>query len=539
MLASVWGLLTALVLAHMPVGQPSLRQAGALSLRTALLGAPVMMLLFVLFPRVGPLWGVPQDGQGKTGLSNSMRMGSVAEIATDDSIAMRVRFFGPVPNPETLYFRGPVLSRFDGKTWSPAYGSTGPAREGLRPKGPALAYELTVEPLRLAMVPTLEATTLIEPLEDLQVFRRDDLSWGANRPLFSRVRLRATAQLRFEHGPPQRQPALREAIALPAGYNPRLIAWARQLGDHPRLVGADAPALAHAVMEHIRTAGFTYTLAPGVYGEKDELAALDEFWFDRKEGFCEHFAAAFVVVMRALDVPARVVTGYQGTEPLPVDDYYIVRQGFAHAWAEYWVEGRGWVRADPTAAVAPERIMRSRSLAPAPGLVAGAIGSVSPELIKRLREAWETLDNRWNQWVLNYSRGQQVDLMKKLGFQSPTWQDVALLLIGILSGLALMGAVWAWWDRHRQDPWQRLAQQMRRSLRELGLAALPHEPPRQLAAEVDRRFGPQGRAIATLLRTLDQQRYGPAAQARVPSQWLSSLRGEVRMLRRNRHAPAR
>jgi transglutaminase-like putative cysteine protease len=540
MLASVWGLLTALVLAHMPVGQPSLRKAGGLALRTALLGAPIMVLLFVLFPRIGPLWGVPQDGLGKTGLSNTMRIGTVAEIATDDAVAMRVRFHGAPPAPETLYFRGPVLTRFDGKTWTRSYSSNAPAsQQAVRPAGPGFDYEVTAEPLRLWLLPTLEATTAIDAIDGLPTQQRSDLIWATDRLVMSRVRFKATAHTRFEYGPTQRHPSLRENVLLPTGYNPRLLAWARELGEHPRLVNAEAPALASAVMQHIRGAGFTYTLAPGLYGENDERAALDEFWLDRKEGFCEHFASAFVVIMRALDVPARIVTGYQGADPLPVDGFHLVRQSHAHAWAEYWVDGRGWVRADPTAAVAPDRIVRSRNLAPAPGFVAGAIANVNPELLKQLRDTWETLNNRWNQWVLNYSRGEQLDLLKKLGFQAPSWQDLALLLIGILSGLALVGAVWAWWDRHRQDPWQRFAQQMRRLLRELGLAAEGHESPRALAQQVQQRFGEAGRGIADLLVSLDRQRYGRAPIVKPSSQWLHTLRGEVRALRRTLRVAAR
>jgi transglutaminase-like putative cysteine protease len=538
MLASVWGLLTALVLAHMPVGQPSLRHASRLALRTALLGAPVMVLLFLLFPRMGPLWGVPQDGMAKTGLSNSMRMGSVAEIALDDGVALRVRFFGTPPAPETLYFRGPVLGHFDGRTWTSGFGSIGPARQELRTKGAAIEYELTAEPTRLFLLPTLEATGAMEPIDGLNGTRRENLSWGTDRLVQARVRFKATAHTRFEHGPTQRNSSLRENVMLPAGYNPRTLAWARELGDHPRMANADAPALARAVMQHIRTAGFTYTLAPGVYGETNERATIDEFWLDRKEGFCEHFAAAFVVIMRALDVPARVVTGYQGADPLPLDGYYIVRQSHAHAWAEYWVEGQGWVRADPTAAVAPDRIVRSRNLVPAPGFVAGAIANVNPALLAQLRETWELLNNRWNQWVLNYSRGQQLDLLKHIGFDSPSWQDVALLLIGILSGLALLGAAWAWWDRHRQDPWARQALQVRRSLRTLGLPALAHEPPRALALQVQQHYGNQGAGLAGQLLAFELQRYGPTPLRRPSAQWLRTLRGEVRALRRStRHPP--
>ena len=161
MLVSVWGLLTALVLAHMPVGQPSLREAGTLAARTALLGAPIMALMFVLFPRIGPLWGVPQDGASTTGLSTRMTMGSMAEVALDDSIALRVRFDGIAPPANAMYFRGPVLGQFDGHEWRPLPpSSTTPRRlpVNLRPQGPSVAYEMTLEPLRLAMLPLLEAT---------------------------------------------------------------------------------------------------------------------------------------------------------------------------------------------------------------------------------------------------------------------------------------------------------------------------------------------------------------------------------------------
>lgn len=539
MLASVWGLLTALVLAHMPVGQPSLRQAGSLALRTALLGAPIMVLLFVLFPRIGPLWGVPQDAGGKTGLSNSMRMGTMAQIAQDDRIAMRIRFEGNPPPPQAMYFRGPVLARFDGKTWNPSYTSSTPARTELRLSSPALRYEVTLEPLRLPLLPVLDVTTDVGPIDGLQTYRREDLVWDATRPIHERLRFSATAHTGFSHGPLQRSSALRENVMLPLGYNPGTLAWARQLGDDPRYAKADAQTLAQAVMQHIRTGGYTYTLEPGVYGEAKPLGAIDEFWLERKEGFCEHFAAAFVVIMRALDVPARVVTGFQGTDPFPVDGYYIVRQSSAHAWAEYWQEGKGWVRADPTAAVAPDRIVRSRNLAPAPGFMAGAIASVNPQLLAQMRAAWEALDNRWNQWVLNYSRGQQLDLMKNLGFKSPSWQDVAFLLIGTLSALALLGAAWAWWDRHRQDPWQRQAQELRRALQRLGLSAQAHEPPRALAAQVQQRFGARGEALSALLQTLEQQRYGRAPLKRPSADWLRALRSETRGLRRAMKTPAR
>ncbi|HEX6361761.1 MAG TPA: transglutaminaseTgpA domain-containing protein [Albitalea sp.] len=538
MLVSVWGLLTALVLAHMPVGQPGLRQAGSLAARTALLGAPIMALLFVLFPRLGPLWGLPQDGAPSMGLSNSMRMGSVAEIAQDDRVALRVRFADRVPPQSAMYFRGPVLTLFDGREWRPerAGFARSTAELDLRVRGEPIRYEMTLEPQRLNVVPLLEAAPRAPALEGQRVALREDMQWVTDRPLLERLRFEATAYTDFRHGASPADASLREALWLPPGHNPRTIAWAAALRNQPRLARADAGALSQAVLAHIRTGGYSYTLAPGTYGETSPFGAIDEFWLDRKLGFCEHFAAGFVVAMRAMGVPARIVTGYQGTDALPVDGYYVVRQSAAHAWAEYWQPAVGWVRADPTAAVAPERVMRSRHLLPPPGLVAGTLGTVNPELLAQLRSGWEALDNRWNQWVLNYSRGQQLDLLRRVGFRAPTWEDLSLLLIGALSALALAGATWAWWDRRRVDPWVRQMDAVRAALHRLHVDAAAHEPPRTLAHRVRERLGTAGGALAELLETIDRQRYGRQSVARPDGALTRRFRAAARELRRRRAA---
>jgi protein-glutamine gamma-glutamyltransferase len=533
-LVSVWGLLTALVLAHMPVGQPALAHAGRLALRTALLGAPIMALLFVLFPRIGPLWGVPADGAPTTGLSNTMRMGSVAEIAQDDSVAMRVRFLGRVPPPETMYFRGPVLTQFDGREWRPVPLQRASQRFDLRVRGEPVRYEITLEPQRLSLLPLLDAAAQPPSVEGYRVFARDDLHWETDKPVFERLRFEAVSHVDFRHGLTASPLMLRDALELPAGHSPRTIEWARQFHASPKLVNADARGLALAVMQHVRTGGYSYTLAPGSYGDTDPNAATDEFWLDRKLGFCEHFASAFVIIMRAMGVPARVVTGYQGTDPLPIDGYYVVRQSYAHAWAEYWMEGIGWVRADPTAAVAPDRVLRSRNLVRPPGLVAGAIGTVNPALLAQMRDAWEAVNNRWNQWVLNYSRGQQLDLLKNLGFSSPSWEDLSLLLIAALSSMALAGALWAWWDRHRVDPWVRQMDRIRRALHSLHVEAALHEPPRTLALRVKQQLGDAAQVLTELLNTLDRQRYGREAVRRPDPSLTRRFVSTARTLRRSR-----
>ena len=526
MLASVWGLLTALVLAHMPVGRPPLARAGAVAAKAALLGAPIMVVLFMLFPRMAPLWAVPQDTLAKTGLSGSLRMGGIAELAIDDSIAFRVRFDGGArPPPGALYWRGPVLARFDGREWNRLetnFANVPRAGPQLRVAGPALGYEMTLEPNRLPLLPLLEATPGTDAdaprIDGLRSFLRSDLQWVTERPVTDRLRLTARAYLDHRHGPQTDELSLRDYVDLPPGYNPRTLAWAEALRGDPRYVNATPEQWVEVVLGTIRR-GFTYTLTPGSYGDDDGRQAVDEFWLDRKQGFCEHFSTAFVVVMRALDVPARIVTGYQGSDPDLQDGYHVVRNSHAHAWAEVWLAGRGWVRVDPTAAVAPERVVASRSLRPQPGVVAGAIGAVNPALMAQWRSLWEQVNNRWNQWVLNYSRSQQFDLLQQLGVRSPTWEDLAYLLVSLLSGASLVGAAWAWWDRHRRDPWQRLRARVTRQLAALGVEAAAHDAPRTLAARVRAQLGANGAPVAAQLDALDQQRYGRAATARPDPAW--------------------
>jgi hypothetical protein len=213
------------------------------------------------------------------------------------------------------------------------------------------------------------------------------------------------------------------------------------------------------------------------------------------------------------------VTGYQGMDPLPQDGYYIVRNSHAHAWTEVWFEGRGWVRVDPTAAVAPERVAASRPLRPQPGAVAAALEAVSPALLARLRATWERTNNRWNQWVLNYSRNDQFDLLQRLGFRTPDWVDLAYVLLALLTASGVAGAAWALWDRRRRDPWQRQARRIAKTLARLGIPAHAHETPRTLAERVRAALGARGEALATALGALELLRYGRQGLSRPSRDW--------------------
>ncbi|MGF6345683.1 transglutaminaseTgpA domain-containing protein [Variovorax sp. W2I14] len=526
MLLALLGLLTALVNAHMPVGKPSLLQAARTAGWMALAGAPIMLALFLLFPRFAPLWGTPSDAMaGRMGLSNTMRVGTIAELALDDSIAARIKFEGDRSPPQSqLYFRGPVLGQFDGREWSalPAWARGGQGSANLRVIGEPVRYEVTLEPSNRPWLLTLDAAQKAPEAPGLEVMGTPDLQWLSSRPVTDLLRYRAESYPQFQSGPVRRMGGQLQAyLALPPGTNPRTAALAAEMRNDPALAGAATPALVQAALRRLRTGGYTYTLEPGVYGND----TADEFWFDRKEGFCEHIASAFVVLMRNLGIPARIVTGYQGGELNSIDNYWIIRQRDAHAWAEVWQEGAGWVRVDPTASVAPGRIGQLQRLVPQPGLFAGAFGAMSPTLVQNLRAAWEAVNNGWNQWVLSYTQSRQLNLLKNLGFDAPSLEDLAYVLLYLVIAASLAGAGWTLWERSRHDPWLRLLGQARARLAKAGLAVPETAPPRQMAAQADARFGPAAQPVRDWLLKLEAQRYAEAAP-----ETLAALRAEFRRL---------
>ncbi|MDP3761021.1 MAG: DUF3488 and transglutaminase-like domain-containing protein [Ramlibacter sp.] len=530
MLLALLGLLTALVNAHMPVGRPPLAQAARTAAWMALMGAPIMAVLFMLFPRFAPLWGIPSDAMsGRSGLSASMQVGNIASLALDETIAMRVRFEGAVPPQNDLYFRGPVLSTFDGREWRPLQPRLGsrfapviPGNAQLQVLGSPVRYEVTMEPNNRPWIIVLDAAAKRPEVPGFEAAMTSELQWVANRPVTDLLRYRVESHPDFRHGPRTSAAAvLPQYTELPDGFNPRTLALAAEIRGDPKLAGAGSAALVQAALNRLRTGNYYYTLDPGVYGAH----TADEFWFDRKEGFCEHIASAFAVLMRAMDIPARVVTGYQGGERNPVDGFWVVRQSDAHAWTEVWLSGQGWVRVDPTSAVAPGRTGAFERLQPPRGAIATAIGAVTPNLAAHLRSAWEALNNGWNQWVLNYTQSRQLDLLKNLGFESPSWEDLTLVLLGLLIFVALCGAAWTLWERRQHDPWLRLLARTRKRLREAGLELPPAAPPRRIATLVTGRFGDQAQALADWLLKLEMLRYAPA-----PGASLAALQREFKHL---------
>jgi protein-glutamine gamma-glutamyltransferase len=541
MMVALMGLLTALINAHRMVGQPPLTE----SLKTAgfmvLLGAPIMALLFVLFPRVAPLWGVPSDAMtGRSGLSEQMEVGAIAKLALDESIAFRIKWNlqagQQIPPASEQYFRGPVLSSFDGRNWKPS-GSSPISRRyqlpaNLQTGGDSLRYEVTLEATQRPWIFVLDAATIKPEVPGHEVNMNNELQWISNRPVADLLRYKASSSTQFRHGPLQATGAsaiaLQSFLELPPGFNPRTLQLASEIRRDPRFAQADSAALVAEVMRRLREGGYNYTLEPGVFGQH----TADEFWFDRKEGFCEHIASSFVILMRALDVPARIVTGYQGGELNPIDGFWTVRQRDAHAWAEVWQAGAGWVRVDPTGAVSPGRIGAFERLAVPQGVVGAAFGAVIPTgLLTEIRAAWEAVNNSWNQWVLNYSQAKQLDLLKSLGFTSPSWEDLGKVLAAIVTLAGLIGAAFTYWERHHQDPWLRQFAKARKLLAKAGLASEASTPPRTLAQQALAKFGEDARGLHDWLLQFDALRYSPRAQNEGAARSLATLQSKFSRLK--------
>ena len=542
MVLGLMGLLTALVNAHMTAGKPPLMQALRTAAWLALWGAPVMVALFLFFPRMAPLWGVPSDDlAGRSGLSENMRVGEVASLAMDDSVALRIRFETPdgkEPPASALYFRGPVLSQFDGRNWqSDTMGD--PMADAmtlpqLKVAGEPIRYQMLIEPSKrrwLTLLDAVPSEPLIPPGASVGRMRMSaNLQWMTQRPITDVLRVDAQSYPLFSYGPQKMGAQLQRYLQLPPGSNPRTAQLGQQIlaqaGDH-----AATSVLVTAALQRLRIGGYTYTLEPGVV---DNIHTADDFWFDSKQGFCEHIASAFAVLMRSMGVPARIVTGYQGGDRNSVDNYWTVRNSDAHAWAEVWIAGQGWTRVDPTGAVSPARVGQFQRLLAPRGTIANAVGTfVDVSTMEKLRAVWEAVNNRWNQWVINYTQSRQLNLLQNLGFESPSWTDLVRLLAGSLSVLALLWLVWSRLTRPKLDDWTQLMQEARARLQRHGIASSANMPARSLAAVVGERWSTSANTLSNTisdwLLDMERLRYAPASTGSAPD--LKPLRERWRAIK--------
>ncbi|MGD9387406.1 MAG: DUF3488 and transglutaminase-like domain-containing protein [Gammaproteobacteria bacterium] len=505
------------------------RAATGMVLRMLGFAVPVAAVLFLLFPRVpGPFWALPSRGaEAMSGLSDEMSPGMISRLIQSNEVAFRVSFEGALPPPEERYWRGPVLERFDGWTWSDLE-RLPRLNQPLELAGPSYRYRLTIEPHGRAWLLALDFPGA---WTDSEAFLTHEFQLVARRPVDNvralDVQSWPGARVEAQLGPITRFRSLR----LPEGRNPRAAALARSL----RAAANSDAALVDALLRQFREEPFVYTLEPPPL---TSAHPVDEFLFRTRRGFCEHYASAFTMMARAAGLPARVVTGYQGGELNPLSDRLVVRQSDAHAWSEVWLEGSGWIRVDPTGAIAPDRI----ELGLGEALPAGerVPGAALRELfgVRTLTQGWDALNSLWTDWVLGYGPERQLALLARLGLPNADWRALVVGLTVLVAAIMGAFALWLAW-RLRPPPEPEVARLYREFCRRMAAAGIPREPqegPRDYAARVARDRPAEGPAAERITRLYLALRY----EARSGDEaLLALLRQELRRLRpRRRGGPA-
>lgn len=478
----------------------------ALAGQMLLQALPLALLLFLLFPRLhGPLWGLPQQAAGQTGLSDRMSPGDISQLILSDELAFRAEFTDARPDSRQLYWRGPVLWDYDGRAWltaEPVAGAQIPVRA--EAEGRPIRYAVTLEPHRQRWLFLLGLPTRLP--DNLQHSLGPDLQWLAREPVNQRLRYELEAHLDYRLEPRLSAESRARALALPPDTDPR----SRELARSWRRAATDDSSVVRQALDLFRQQPFFYTLNPPLLGD----SAVDDFLFTARRGFCEHYASAFVFLMRAAGVPARVVTGYLGGEVNPLDGHVVVRQSDAHAWAEVWLgRERGWTRVDPTAAVSPLRVERGIGAALPEAELPPTLARLSLPWLQGVRHTWESLNNGWNEWVLGYGQDQQLQLLSRLSpaLASVRWLASATILMGAL-GLALL--FWFYWReprRQRQDRAAQAWQGLERRLARLGLPPRLGEAPLEYVQRVAAARPDLAQTLTEIARLYLSVRYGSAA----------------------------
>ncbi|VXB24209.1 DUF3488 and transglutaminase-like domain-containing protein [Massilia sp. 9I] len=514
MVVAILALLTTQLSFQFTGAVPRLSARVGMAARILLFATPLAVLLFFVFPRLGsPLWGMPGGGDsgGKSGLSERMAPGQMSNLAMSDEPAFRVRFEGPVPPREQLYWRGLVLDAFDGTAWTRGGSIATKSGTSLSVRGQAQRYEVTLEPSDKRWLFTLEMPGHIPDVPGYRTRASHQLEVSTERPMSARVRYTMISYPDYALDGREALDDPSQWLLLPYGYNPKALAAGLALRKE-----ASPVRRIEQVLRQFREQPYSYTLEPPLLGRH----SIDEFLYRTRAGFCEHYSGAFVFLMRAAGIPARVVAGYQGGELNPIDGYVTVRQSDAHAWAEVWLRGRGWVRVDPTAAVAPERVRRNLAAAveaPAPFGIDALRGlsvftSDADSLLGRLRNAIGAVNNGWNQWVLNYTPERQRGFMKTLQSGLAGWRVAALIMLG--AGVLLLARIL--YLRRAIDPVEAVYSSLCKRLALLGLARAADEGPTAYAARIaaTQQLAPPSReAAAEFLRRYSAWRYAPPQSA--------------------------
>jgi len=479
----------------------SAKQSIATGGRLLLYTAPLAIAMWVFFPRLAtPFWAVPMDtGTSTSGISDAMSPGDVSKLSMSNAVAFRVKFDDEIPAGRDLYWRGLVLTVFNGRTWSTNDPYEGPrVHETVSGQGEPIGYQITLEPTRQQWIFALDMpwswtleSTFMGPQHQL----------ARAQPVDQRIAYTAESYLDFKTNVELSNYARSWYQRIPDASNPRTQALAKQM----RAAAGSDTAYIQSVLNKFNKEEYFYTLEPPALGSNP----TDRFLFDTRRGFCEHYASAFAVLMRAADIPARIVLGYHGGEINPMAGHMTVRQSDAHAWNEVWLEGHGWYRVDPTGAVAPDRIEYGANNETLEGLAEAWGLSATSALLVKMSMTVDALNAKWNDWILGYGPDRQNELMEWLGMDDPDWQKMMFTLIGLLVGLiTLISFVLAM--RYRAPAKDHAARLYQRFTKKTGLQPDVGETAQRFARRAEQASSVPPALIDSVTAAYLDARYGPA-----------------------------
>ena len=502
LVASVFMIMTAWLRISSPDAERA-RSSFGTSGRLVLYAAPLAIAMWIFFPRIAtPFWSVPMDtGTAQSGISDTMSPGDISSLSMSDAVAFRVTFKGDIPAPRDRYWRGIVMTNFNGRTWTASDPYSVRALEQVAYTGRPVEYTVTLEPTRQIWVFALD---MPESWNLSRTFMGPQQQLARSVPIDQRMAYDAVSYLDYRTDVALSEVAHDFYTMVPGTSNPRT----RELARRMRAEHGSDEAFMHAVMRMFHEEEFYYTLQPPALGSNP----VDRFLFDTRQGFCEHYASAFAVLMRAAGIPSRVVLGYQGGEVNPMGGHMIVRQSDAHAWNEVWLPAVGWRRIDPTSAVAPERIEAGRSGSMFDG-IAESWGFSSPSMwVYELQMYMDALNAKWNEWILGYGPENQDRFMNWLGIDDPDWQKKALLLLawsmGLLFAVSALMAL-----RNRAPRRDRAAQLYSKFVNKSGVEPETGETPAMFARRLAHGSPLPAEAIALITDSYLEARYGLPAPA--------------------------
>ncbi len=467
------------------------------SARLVLLSIPLMLILFVLVPRVpGPLWGIGGEQHGGvTGLSSHMSPGKISNLIRSNKVAFRVDFESNIPPQNRLYWRGPVMPLYDGYRWSQMRRQSINRFDMIVSEAP-VEYTVTLEPNGEHWLLALDIPTRLIPdsimTEDFQLISKKEIN--------DLMRYSMKSHLAYQVGVNENLKYRELTLKYPDELNPETITLGKSLAER----FDRSEDIINEVLTMFREQEFFYTLRPPVLGDN----SVDEFLFGTRRGFCEHYAGSFALIMRAAGVPSRVVTGYQGGEYNNVGNYLIVRQSDAHAWAEVWIENKGWLRIDPTAAVSPSRIEQGLDDALADERSIFRIQNRNP-IFGKILYSWDNMQHGWNDWVINYDQRKQRNFLSKLQLGIENSSDMAFALV--FSLVAVTGMFWfIVWYRERPpkpQPCEVLFNRLLKKLSKRGIQKGPAEDTRAFLERVSGRDIPQLDQLANIVELYNRIKY--------------------------------